>query len=744
MQLKKATEIIDIHRQYGKMNFTPPPLDSITRRHIGTPVSLQTPVNASSLVLSHLLYEKSLLITQSNFSLHEPAFTDVRCHHHGHAFEIFIPHSQIQRCLIHKYPGLSWHIEVTSTAITRFPPDLLVLKVEDSATRNLRQPLLYAEERQRHIESLVQAGKIDGWLEGEQESYWWIKFTYSHFSTAKAESRVRTVNITFPPSHPGCAIYTQPMLHASHFASRHPTVFIDQKARPIDEVFLGHRHGRLLPNGVVKGTNILPPTWLFAEQTNVFNHVLSHDFTVVDGAPGTGKSRVATEIILAFLLGGKQVLVMTTSDATLDFLATSVLNSMPQGDVRAAEMVARLRPPTRQAPKLPTGYRQSMLESVALAVSFRRSQAYGGKPPYAVAPGPDVRDRLQRTPVIFMTTYMAERLDPFYDIGARKFDLIVLDDANTCSESLGLQLSQHAFADPVRWLVIGCSKGITPTINVDEFNEMEICGSWHTRLLRHPEFRLNPLRLTKQSRLRNSLYEPLNAMLYNNTITTTPSAPQDEGDHALCMGFVNTARTCRRKRRPSSYDEEILEMLAYHTEVACVFALASKLHRLAPYSSIIVMCHTEAQKVHMYAELERAHDLAAAAIVIQTIDEFANKEASYAIVHLPLWKNSYAYTHDAGRFATAATRAKRGLFVVGNLRELARREGAAWPTNPWRRWVVLMDRSAHGAVFEGVAEVRLGVKAEELAELKRARAEMGRWLGMRYSGDELVRLRSYW
>lgn len=746
MKLKESTDIFEKHKHYGSRNFAHPPIDSIERRYIGTPVSLQTPANASSLVLSHLLYEKALLITESKLSLEEPGFTNLPCYHHGHSFEVFIPLNRLLKCQIPKYPRLNWCVEVTSTPINDLPPEVLAVRVEDCSTRNIRQPLLHFSERRNYIEYLVQDKKIEAWLKTDKDSYWWVKFSYSPYSISNVESHVGMVNIRFPPSHPNCAFYTQPILHAFNFARRHPSVFINQKACTVEKIFLGYRHGRLLPAKVVKETNLVPPMYLLAEQAKVFNHVLSHDFTVVDGAPGTGKSRVAADIILGFLLAGKQVLVMTTSDNTLDFLATSVLNAMPEGDVRSIEMIARLRSGARQPPKLPNDRTEATLESVSIVVSFKRPQAHGGKPPYSVSPSVALKERLEKISVIFMTTYMAERLDPFYGVCTRHYDLVVLDDANTCNESLGLQLSQQAFAGATRWLVIGCSKGISPGVNINEFKEMEICGSWHTRLLRHPEFRLNPLRLTKQSRVRKALYEPINNMCFGGTIICTSDCPQEAGDHELCMGFINSARMCKRKRKAESYDEEIMEMANYRKEISYVLIVAVKIHRLMPHASIVIMCHTEQQKHLMYGELERNRDLTKATIVIQTIDEFVNKEAVYAIIHLPLWKGSYAYTDDLGRFVTAMTRARKGVFVVGNLREFASYESlrGTWATNPWRVWIMQMNQSAHGVVFEDVVEVNLKIKATDLAAFKKARSEMGRWLGERYTKEELAKLRSYW
>lgn len=707
-------------------------------------MSLQTPGNAGSLILSYLLYEKALLLTESNLSLDEPGLNNLVCHHYGNSFEVFIPHNKLQKCQISKYPKLNWCIEVTSA--DGGEPELLAVRIEDSSTVNIRQPFGHLAQRRNYIEHLMHGGVIEEWLKRDKESYWWLKLSYSNYSICRLESQVRMVNIKFPPSHPTCALYTQPIFQALQFARRHPVVPAHQNTCTFERVYLGYRHGRLLLNNAMQGINFLPPMSLFAEQAKVFTHVLNHDFTVVDGAPGTGKSSLVVKIILGFLLARKQVLVMATSDATLDCLAASVLAGVPQGDAGMMGAVARLRPPSRYGLKLPVGYGETLLESISVAVSFRRHAPYGSKPSNISLPSVAVREHLEKTPVIFMTTNMAERLDPFFGVTTRRYDLIILDDANTCNESLGLQLSQHAFASAVRWLVIGCSKGISPEVNLEEFKEMEICGSWHTRLLRHPEFRLNPLRLTKQNRSRKSLYEPINSMFFNNTIICGPDCPQEEGDHELCMGFVNTARLCKRKKKVDCHDEDVVEEFNYQKEMTYVFTIALKIHRLTPHASIVIMCHNELQKLLLYEELERVHDLSNATIIVQTIDEFVDKEAVYAIIHLPLWKGSYSYTDDAGRLVTAMTRARKGIFVVGNLHSFAEHENkrGAWSTNPWRIWMMYMNRSAHGAVFDDVTELHLDIGARELAVFKRARVEMGRWLGERYSKEELAKLRSYW
>lgn len=713
-------------------------------------MSLQTPTNASNFILPPLIYEKALCITEANLSLKEPAFINLPCHDYGggntgnpRVVEVFIPYDKLLKCKIPSYPKLNWRVDVTSAAKDNNTFQSFEMVIEDSAVMMLREPLIPLEERKKHLEGLKREKKVDEWVnKNEKKKYWWLRLSFLHRDNSRMEMRLATISIRFIVSS-SIAMYTPPIYAATRFPNNHPTTFNPLRARAIEEVFLGYRLGRLLPDDVVRSTDITPSVSLFAEQAKIFNHVLSHDFTLVDTAPGTGKSKVTTDIILGFLLRGKQVLVINASENGLDLLAKSVLNAMPLSDVRATEAVARLRSRIVNRTKILDTYQESILETMSVEIAFRRPY---GKPFNQIPQAIEAKAQLDKATVIFMTTKMAERLDSFYGVSRRTFDLIILDDANTCSESTGLQLVQYPFANAFRWLVIGCSKGISPGVSVSEFKEIEACGSWFNRLLRHPEFRLNPLRLTKQGRLRRALYEPINRMFFGNTITSTSDTPQEAGDHELCMGFINTRRICKKKARPDVGDEELLEMTNYRREQSYVFALVQKIHKLTPHASIVIICHTELQKALMYAEWEKIKELKRAIILIDIIDDFASREVDYAIVHIPRWKDSYEYSDDPGRFVITMTRARKAVFAVGNLKNMTEYENkrGTWAKNPWNGWLTELNKSAHGAVFEDVAEVDLTIQAKDLATFKKGRAEMGAWLGERYSKEERAKLRNYW
>lgn len=726
----------------------PPSLNSIPLSKFGTPVSLQTPKNACSFILPPQVYERSVVLAESIASSQEPVLQNLQTYEiQGSILELVIPCDKLQKCQFPRYLKLSWSAEVEFVMENGVGVRASV-KVEDSSVRIFREPLLLIESRRKHIKTLMQERKIDEWIDGnEAKKYLCLRLEIPEQFTDQ-EKQPETINIQFSPDYLGAACITQcteSIRRCLKFRNIENPLFDCQKALVIEEIFLGYRLGRLLPDEVVERTKLSPSRFLFAEQAKVFSHVLNHDFTLVDGAPGTGKSRVTTDIVAGFILQGMRVLVMTTSEAALDSLMLSVLNALPLDDVRTSEMVARLLPPGQRRRVL-HGDKETALESVSVSTV---KVAYRGYHPRL----DEARKRLDKATALFMTTRTVEELHPFYGIYRRVFDLIVLDDANAVSESLALRLTQLPFANAFRWLVIGCSKGIAPRVNFNEFKEMEICGSWFKRLLRHPEFRLNPLRLTKQGRSRKALYEPINKIYFNNTITMTSDVPSEEGDHQLCMGFVNSSRLCKAKKaKPESHDEELLEMAYYRKEQSAVFIIIQKIHKLTPHASIVILCYCESQRTLMAAELQKMrkpgleNSLSKAIIFVETIDDFANKDANYAIVHVPLWKSTYEYSADPGRLVIAMTRARKGVFAVGNLKALAEYENkrGSWTTNPWRSWLEEVKKSNHGAVFDDVAEIDLAILHGALATFKKGRAEMRPWLGERYTKEERVKLRGYW
>lgn len=681
-----------------------------------------------------------------DLALQEPIFNNLKCYDYHHyirgnrrVLEVFIPQDKFLKCQILRHPKLIWRAMVTPVLTDGTLVKPFQMKIEDMTRLALREPLLPLLERQKYISSLERSGKVREWVnENEKKKYFWMKLIFP-YSDCPTKETLKVINIEFRPLNSNVIF---------DCASRYLENRLDfdpQKAPTIESIYLGHRLGRMLPDSTSRGTNIEPPMSLFGEQARAFYHVRGHDFTLVDGAPGTGKSTLIAEIVKAFYFWGGQVIVMATTERTLDLLIMKVLSIVPHGEFLASGAIVRLRPVTARKTKCSSDYEKRVLETISVGVknfSHSNPESLGLQPQEVTA-----KARIDGASLIFMATKVAEGLEPFYGVSERTFDLIVLDDANTCSESVALRLTGHPVANALRWLVIGCSKGITPSTNISEFERKEVVGSWFNRIIRHPEFRINPLRLTMQGRLKKSLYEPINSMFYGGTIKSTSSAPYEQGGRQLCMGFLSSSKMCRSKRNiPECEDEELAEVINYRKEQRYIFSIAQKIHELTPHAKIAIMCHTESQRVLTDFALKWFRALETATISVDIIDSFANKEIDYAIIHLPFWKGSYKYTDDPGRLVIATTRARKGVFVVGNLDSLTEFEKKRnrWAENPWRSWLFEVNKSTHGAVFEGMGELNLAVNARELAFFKKRKVEKGLWSRQGYSKEEQAKLRSYW
>ncbi|KAI5837861.1 P-loop containing nucleoside triphosphate hydrolase protein [Morchella snyderi] len=693
--------------------------DTIKRNDWATPTSIKSP-KYFQLVSESLAYERSRLIDQLTSLFEKKVLEDLECHLHGDGsaknpfiWEIFIPYSKIGGCKIPEYK-MHWQARVIYSGDSTHGS--VEVDVQDHSIRMLREPLLPLGARKDYYMSLISGSKVEEFLEcTEEKKYWCLKLLCpAYLSKLEPPKKAKVVLI------PETSQLDQTILSALEYSEGYSPSFDPSEFMAIHQIFLGHRLGRLLPVTVYQRLilNTTPScNDLLPEQADIYRHVIKHDFTLVDGAPGTGKSTTATKIISDFIQQGKKVLVMATSETVMDFSAATVLDALPREDSWSSSNIVRLYShPETWSQEPPTWTRIDVLDRIGIGIH-----------PLPAKNSLKKRDRITAANAIFMTTETALNCYKGCGISRQVFDLIIIEDANTIDEGLALKLTRLPFSNSVRWLVMGCSKGIGPTYLIEDFRQIEICNSWFRRLLGHPEFRLNPLRLTRQMRCSEDLYRPLNNVYFGGTITTALNLPflrlADQPE--LCMGFFNTANICWPKFNLPGYDQELIELEKYNREKNLVFYVLSNIRQFSPNASLILLTYCRNQAVLMEAELVhrrkferplRAH------IEVATVEDFASKEADYTIIHLPLWKNSYEEYADHGKFVIAMTRARNGVFVVGHQQEMEKLEKirGTWDRNPWNDWLKWVEDSDCGAFINNLTDFKLRLQQRPVTLVGRA------------------------
>lgn len=162
-------------------------------------------------------------------------------------------------------------------------------------------------------------------MEGtEEKRYWCLKLLCpAHLSKLEPPKKVNVMII------PETSQLDQTILSTLDFSDDFSPGFDPSELINIQEIFLGHRLGRLLPVNVYRRFNTTSScNDLLPEQADIYRHVIKHNFTLVDGAPGAGKSALATKIISDFIQQRKKVLVMATSETAMDFSAATLLDTL--------------------------------------------------------------------------------------------------------------------------------------------------------------------------------------------------------------------------------------------------------------------------------------------------------------------------------------------------------------------------------------------------------------------------------
>lgn len=460
-----------------------------------------------------------------------------------------------------------------------------------------------------------------------------------------------------------------------------------------------------------------PPTSLSprlnADQRIAALHgLLAEDIALIHGPPGTGKTHVLVDVVVAAAERGERVLALTASNAAIDHLALSVLTAAP------ALALARLGDPSRVDERLESHTVAALTEAhphrklarelvdqarALLAGARRRSdrgrEAWQREREARIEAGKlfaearrlervAAKDVLDRTRVLCGT--LTGRLDDLLG-DDDSFDLVVVDEASqalTPAILLGVLHGQ-------RLVLAGDHKQLPPVVIAQEAQRAGLATTVFSTLCAGDTGKVSHM-LTVQHRMNEAIMQfPSNtwyagklvahptvaaATLPESTSHARPSVPFDVVDTAGA-GFDEAAVSVdASKSNPGEARVvEILVRALIDDGVA-----ADEIGVITPYS---------AQSTLLGQALA---DLVDVGLEVDSVDGFQGREKS-AIIFSAVRSNSngeVGFLADERRLNVALTRAKKKLVVVGDSATLS-------SDSTWR---ALFDdavaRGAHRSVFE--------------------------------------------
>jgi regulator of nonsense transcripts 1 len=408
------------------------------------------------------------------------------------------------------------------------------------------------------------------------------------------------------------------------------------------------------------------PSWLNSSQTQAVEHALNHRFTVIQGPPGTGKSTCAAAQAIVQEDAGLQVLVVARTNEGANNLMYKIINSVEDDEFP----VLRVAGLTYQHGEIPS-------EILKRCSHFDVDQ-------FSRAKQRREQKKIRDHSVIVTTTCCAG--------GARfkgkRFDSIIVDEANQLLDpelaillkfnpSIITLYGDHVqigpFVESMRAKKYGYSKSLIQRLPelVQKENRIYESGNY-THFILKEQYRMHP-----------GLAEFPSHEFYGGQINSS-WAPESQNqfdipfpnrDHPLV--FINVSFGCEQK---SSNGNGILNL----SEALMVSDILSNLYDAGVESTdiTVITFYVDALEVaeDLIPRLPNIDDDWIQNIEFQTVDAYVGKEQDYVILMCVRSNQTgqLGFLEDRGRMNVALTRAKHGLFVVGNRDTLKSQPEGSW------------------------------------------------------------------
>jgi hypothetical protein len=422
-----------------------------------------------------------------------------------------------------------------------------------------------------------------------------------------------------------------------------------------------------------------------SQQEAVRFALAADDLAIVHGPPGTGKTTTVVEIIRQAVARDERVLVCAPSNLAVDNLLERLLAAgeeavrlghparvMPQLREHTLDILVDEHPDVRRAQKLVRG----ALALQRKAARFTRARPARGERAQMRADARElfadarrlenqaVEQILDRANVVCATsTGVTSDV-----LGARQFDLVVIDEAGQSTEPpcwIPLTRAQKV-------VLAGDHFQLPPTVLSSEAAAGGLGISLLERLAALDGGNLCR-RLSVQYRMHESIMEFSSRQFYDGQLTAAPEVRS----HLLCdlpgvernllteepVVFIDTAG--------ASYDEEVEpdgESRFNPREARLVVRKVQQLVEAGVSSSDIAVIAPYAAQVRLVREL-----LADSEVEVDTVDGFQGREKEAVLVSLVRSnaEGDIGFLADIRRTNVALTRARRKLLVIGDSATLA-------------------------------------------------------------------------
>lgn len=439
---------------------------------------------------------------------------------------------------------------------------------------------------------------------------------------------------------------------------------------------------------VARPPEVVPAEGLNPEQREALTRALAaEELYIVHGPPGTGKTTALVAFVAAEVARGRKVLCLAPSNAAVDHL-TERLAHADLDPVRVghpARVSVALHPLTLDARverQAEYSVAQSLFAEGFGLMGYARKQRAQGRSAHRMSNARSAREEgramlnearamerratavvLDRARVIAATCSVAAG----HDLRSLDFDVAVLDEATQAIEPLALV----AFLRAPKVVLGGDHLQLGPTVISPRAAQAGLGRSLFERLIaRFGEGHSTLLR--EQHRMHAAIMEFASHATYHGALRAHPSvAARDLSDRVSAEAvldappvlFLDTSGRGANEESPG--DSESLEnpdearwVVGQALRLVGAGLAPGELAMVTPYAAQVARLRDEARRGGLSDEVE-----------IDTVDAFQGREKDAILVSCVRSNDTgtLGFLNDLRRMNVAFTRARRHLFVVGDL-----------------------------------------------------------------------------